>query len=96
MNNKIELLARTNGCERVCDQTIEECAELIVALRHYARFGTGERITQISEIWSEIADVEIMLQQLKYVIYGEKEVEKIKAEKIERQLARFGLTGKVK
>lgn len=96
MNNKIELLARTNGCERVCDQTIEECAELIVRIRHYARFGTGERITQISEIWGEIADVEIMLQQLKYCLYGEKAVEKYKAEKIERQLARFGLTGKVK
>ena len=93
MQNKIELLARTNGCEKVCDQTIEECAELIVALRHYARFGTGERITQISEVWSEIADVEIMLEQLKYCLYGEKEVEKIKAEKIERQLKRFGLKG---
>ncbi len=95
MNNKIELLAKANGCERVCDQTIEECAELIVAIRHFARFGNGERITQVSEVWGEIADVEIMLQQLKYCLYGEKEVEKIKAEKIERQLARFGLTGKV-
>ena len=95
MNNKIELLAKTNGRERVCDQTIEECAELIVALRHFARFSNGERITQVSEVWSEIADVEIMLEQLKYQMYGEKEVEKIKTEKIERQLARFGLTGKV-
>ena len=95
MQNKIELLAKTNGCDAVFNQTIEECAELIVALRHYARFGNGERITQISEVWGEIADVEIMLQQLKYRLYGEKEVEKIKAEKIKRQLARFGLTGKV-
>ena len=95
MENKIKRLAQRNGSDSVFNQTIEECAELIVALRHFSRFSTGERITQVSEVWGEIADVEIMLQQLKYRLYGEKEVEKIKAQKIERQLERFGLTGKV-
>lgn len=95
MENKIERLAMRNGSDAVFNQTIEECAELIVRIRHFARFGSGEKITQISEVWGEIADVEIMLHQLKYCLYGEKEVEKIKAEKIERQLARFGLTGKI-
>lgn len=92
MENKIKRLAQRNGSEAVFNQTIEECAELIVRIRHYSRF---KKITQISEVWGEIADVEIMLQQLKHCLYGEKEVEKIKAEKVERQLARFGLTGKV-
>lgn len=95
MENKIEILAKENGRDAIFNQTIEECAELIVRVRHFARFGTTKKVTQLSDVWEEIADVEIMLQQLKHCLYGEKEVEKIKAEKVERQLARFGLTGKV-
>lgn len=41
---------------------MEECAELIQALSKYLRDGLGKSILNIHE---EIADVEIMIQQLK-------------------------------
>ena len=91
MKSKIDLIAKTNGRDAVFRQTIEECAELIVRLRHFARFGTDDKVTQLSDVWEEIADVEIMLEQLKYHLYGEKHVDEIKAQKIDRQLTRFGL-----
>ncbi|MBR5306865.1 MAG: hypothetical protein IKU47_08075 [Oscillospiraceae bacterium] len=93
MNNKIERLAKANGVDAVFNQTIEECAELIVRIRHFARFGMTEKLTQLNDVWEEIADVEIMLEQLKYHLYSSNAVDNIKAQKIERQLARFGLTG---
>ena len=93
MERKIEAIAKANGRDAVFNQTIEECAELIVAIRHFARFGMTEKVTQLSEVWEEIADVEVMLEQLKYYLYSGKAVDDIKAQKIERQLARFGLTG---
>ena len=95
MQNKIELLANTNGRDAVFNQTIEGGAKLIVRIRQFARFGNTEKVTQLSEVWEEIADVEIMLEQLKFHLYSSKAVDDIKAQKIERQLARFGLTGKV-
>lgn len=49
-----EALARY-GAEHEANRTIEECAELIVALRH---FGRGR--ASIEDIASEIADVQIM------------------------------------
>ena len=96
MNNKIELLANTNSRETIFKKTKEECAELIVALSHFDEFGKAERWATSTDIFKEIADVEIMCEQLKVVLHGFDAVEKYKAEKIERQLARFGLTGKVK
>jgi NTP pyrophosphatase (non-canonical NTP hydrolase) len=67
------------------DQCTEECAELIVALRHEAR---NDRVDMSLEntkaVISELADVAIMLEQMK-LIYGE---EAFQAE-YERKLARL-------
>ncbi len=59
-------------------QTQEECGELIVALSHLSR----GRATQ-EEVASEIADVEIMMAQMRIVV-GDDLVEAAKAEKLER------------
>jgi len=60
------------------DMAIEECAELIVALKHCKRGRCGG-----VEVAEEIADVEIMLEQLR-VVFGDAAVDTVKQRKIER------------
>lgn len=57
--------------------TIEECAELIQAISHKHR-GRKHNIAE------EIADVEIMLEQLKIINNCDEEVQKIHKQKIKR------------
>ena len=54
----------TYGLSSQLDQTIEECAELTIAIRHYKR----GRCT-IEDLAAEMADVEIMLEQMR-LVYG--------------------------
>lgn len=96
MNNKIELLANKNGRDTIFRKAKEERAELIVAISHFEESCVTDRLAQSTDIFKEIADVEIMCEQLKINLHGSDAVEQYKAEKIERQLERFGLTGKVK
>ena len=58
--------------------TIEECAELIVELRHVCRGRSS-----IGAVCSEIADVEIMCSQMR-VIFGTDTTDKIKIKKLKR------------
>ena len=58
------------------DQTIEECAELIATLQHYAR-GKVDRDAVINEL----ADVYLMVGQLMYM-FGEAELETAVKKKI--------------
>ena len=76
----LEILAtaiRTYGGEKQERQAIEECSELITAISHKHR-GRPHNIPE------EIADVEIMLEQLKIINNCGVEVEKIHKEKINR------------
>ena len=79
MENREVLSAaiRTYGEQAQECVAIEECAELIQAICHKQR-GRPHNIPE------EIADVEIMLEQLKMINCCDAEVEKIKAEKIHR------------
>lgn len=63
------------------DMMIEECGELIVALSHWKR-GRAHNIPE------ELADVEIMLDQMRY-IFGEGAVDKQKARKLLRLRSRI-------
>ena len=69
-------------------QAIEELNELAVELSHHVRLrGTARNLVE------EIADVEIMLEQMKY-LYGDDDslfvaIDKIKEKKISRQLKRI-------
>ena len=62
------------GIEAQSLQTIEECSELIQALSKYRRvngFGQPtpmESSTALKNLVEEIADVEIMLEQMKYLL----------------------------
>ncbi len=55
------------GSEAQYDQMIEECAELIAALKHYKRGRIGE-----NEVIEELADVTLMLGQLSWMLGTEK------------------------
>lgn len=66
------------GAEAQIDQAIEECAELIVALRHARRGRCGA-----AEVAEEIADVEIMMGQLR-VVFGSAAVDTAKQSKLDR------------
>lgn len=60
---------------------VEEMAELIQAISHFNRPKKKLTITQIA---SEIADVQIMLEQMQYLFICEGLVEKLKEEKLKR------------
>lgn len=72
------------GDEAQENMCIEEMAELIQAINKKHR-GKPHNIPE------EIADVEIMLEQLKLINYCRADVERIKAEKILRLEERLGL-----
>ncbi|PLX87675.1 MAG: antitoxin [Desulfuromonas sp.] len=60
------------------DQMIEECAELITALKHYQRGRIGKEA-----LISELADVTLMVGQLTWM-FGETEVEQAVEEKLQK------------
>lgn len=102
MKDKIERIANHYGFTKQSGQLIEECAEIIQAVRKYNRFDegliTGDDILTstndsnmlIQNIVEEIADVEIMLDQIKHLLHVNPEaVEAIKLKKVNRQLERI-------
>lgn len=81
MQNEIELykkVVNSLGNKSQLGMAIEECAELIVAIRHYSR----GRAT-IKDVAQEVADVEIMCGQLREMI-GTDIVTQCKEEKLIR------------
>lgn len=66
------------GIEAQTQQAAEEAAELIVALSHHKR-----KRACIDDVLEEIADMQIMLDQLK-IVYGEARYKLIYAKKFER------------
>jgi NTP pyrophosphatase (non-canonical NTP hydrolase) len=74
------------GEEAQIKMAIEECAELIVKLAKLGRNKNGSTEADVAE---EVADVEIMLSQLR-LIFGNDAVELAKKRKLERLLNRVG------
>lgn len=74
---------RKYGANAQMDQTIEECAELIVALRHYRRGKATEQ-----DVLGELADVAIMVDQMRIQFGRDKfdEMHREKLAKLRRQL----------
>lgn len=66
------------GTEAQYDQAIEECAELIAALKHFKRGRIGEE-----GVVAELADVWLMVHQLAFML-GEEKVEQAVREKLEK------------
>lgn len=86
-----EIIARHYGLEEQSRQCIEEMAELTVAINKVHRHWSDENIDNMIE---EMADVQIMLNQLIYLTDSREQVNKIMQEKIQRQLERMGMPKK--
>lgn len=92
---KIEQIAITYGWDDQCQVAIEECSELIQAICKHRRKYFHRLISNMFEcperdhIVEEIADVEIMISQLKYFLCADEEVEQEIEKKLERQIQRI-------
>lgn len=99
---KIHRIANHYGLTKQQRQLAEECAELIQATSKYMRFEEG-LITKddilvstedsnllIQNIVEEIADVEVIIEQVKYLLHiNPMAIEEIKEKKVDRQLLRM-------
>lgn len=86
---ELKKIADYYGYEGQSEQLTEECAELIQAvskLRRAMKRGTVEkRRIAIDHLIEEIADVEIMIEQVKYLLQiPEEEIQAMKIYKINR------------
>lgn len=102
MKDKIKKITSHYDFSNQVMQLSEECAELIQAVNKYRRFrgskntrdeiiaSTNDSNMLIQNIAEEIADVDIMLEQMKIILNISTEaVEGIKEKKVNRQLARI-------
>jgi NTP pyrophosphatase (non-canonical NTP hydrolase) len=98
MEKKCLEIARFYGFDAQTNQLIEECAELIQAINKYKRqYLRGQPVRESSDgkaprdmIAEEIADVEVMMCQIKYLLHiTDLEVEDIAENKIERTMMRM-------
>lgn len=97
MSKAIKQIAEHYGMEHQTIKTMEELAELTAELSRLAILNStplklvsiAEYNAQLTKVIEEIADVEIMLEQLKYIYDCEMVVEDIRAKKIARQFERM-------
>lgn len=93
----LEIIASIYGYEAQSRQLVEEMAELTVAINKLWRLkDTGDWTAYLNSkaeremnIIEEIADVEIMLEQIKLLLSCEARVEMVKDVKVKRQLERM-------
>ena len=96
MNNEaIKKIADTYGYDAQSRQLIEEMAELTVAINKMWREGmkTDYFYSELKkkDIAEEIADVTIMLEQIKYLLQiSDTDIDQIIEQKLNRQLERIG------
>lgn len=69
------------GVNNQMDMVIEECAELIQAINKFKRNRTD---LTLKYLFGEIADVEIMVEQLKEILQNNQAINDIKNEKLKR------------
>ena len=90
--------AKYYGYEAQNNQLVEECAELIQAVSKYRRVVTGlgqpvdehKKAVALENLIEEIGDVEIMLEQVKYLLQiPEDELDAVKLFKVNRTRERI-------
>lgn len=86
MNKDIQQIAEYYGEASQMGVLQEECSELIKAASKYLRYGTDEKKNHIAE---EIADVEIMMEQIKYLLNLYDDVQSCRKYKLVRTLDRI-------
>lgn len=102
ISQELKAIADHYGYEAQSNQLVEECAELIQAISKYRRavMGKGQpvaegiKIIALENIVEEIADVEVMLEQVKYLLQiPEDELEAVKIFKGNRTRERMAIKG---
>lgn len=87
MENNLEIIIDTYGYEKQSRKAIEELGELTVAINKYIDSPLESNFNNLVE---EIADVEIMLGQLKIIHDIDNDlIDRVKKEKINRELSRI-------
>lgn len=86
LKDKLKIIADYYGYSNQKEQTVEEMAELMVALNKFNRYGNFQRERRLNEIITELADVKIMTSQLSYLLDCENLVDKEIEYKINRTL----------
>lgn len=86
MNKDIQQIAEYYGEASQMGVLQEECSELIKAASKYLRYGTDDKKADIAE---EIADVEIMTEQIKYLLKLHDDVQAQREYKLNRTLDRI-------
>lgn len=83
--------AKYYGYRAQSNQLVEECAELIQAVSKYRRAVTEDKkAVALENLIEEIADVEIMLEQVKYLLQiSADEIEAMKIFKVNRTKERM-------
>ena len=84
MKDKIQTIADHYGIKKQLRQLAEECSELAVEASHSAKKGTTVKIIE------EIADVQIMIEQIIYLAKIDKcDIEDCINYKLDRQIKRI-------
>ena len=92
---KIKIIADHYGYESQSRQCIEEMAELTQAINKFWRAcGNGQATEKevgecLENIQEEMADVQIMLWQMEYLLLSGQEVNQMIEKKLDRQLKRI-------
>lgn len=87
-DKRIKKIAISKGYDTQSIKLIEEMAELQQAICKHRE--SEDKAKTLTEIKGEMADVYIMLEQVKYILnISDEELEKIKEYKITRQLLRM-------
>lgn len=100
MKDKIKRIANHYGLAKQQRQLAEECGELIQATSKYMRFQEESYAltvdwTYLQNVIEEIADVEVMLDEIKHLLnISDEAIEAIKERKVNRQLERIEKEGK--
>ena len=97
IKNKIQEIALHYGTAAQMCKTVEELAELTAEIQRYNLFSFApfkmvdekKYTEQVQKIIEETADVEIMLDQIKFLLGIGEDVEQMKFKKIYRQLERM-------
>lgn len=80
------------GADRQLNQLMEECSELIQAVNKWKRFYFFDEVTwnPIHTVMEEVADVEMMLEQVRYLLnLNEETINDIKISKVKRERNRI-------
>ena len=95
LEEKIEFIAKHYGYDAQSRQCIEEMAELTQAINKWWRVcGHGQNTEKSNQecmdnLVEEMADVQIMLWQMEYLLLSGQEVNQMIEKKLDRQLERI-------